>query len=187
LRLMFNRSAKDESDPQRQTFADAERVTEEVIQNIRNICSTLRPQVLDDLGLVAGLEWHVKNFGARSNLKIDFEHNGIDEARLSPILQSTIFRVIQEALTNVARHAGTNRASVVLWMTEQDVLFRIQDRGRGFKPDADMKGHNGISSMRERISLVNGQYDLKSRPGRGTIIQVQIPLTIHNNGKSNHS
>lgn len=196
LRIMFSRAGQDETNPARQTFLDAEKVTNEAIQNVRNICGTLRPQALDDMGLLAGLKTVCKTFGTRSGLEIEFEHNEFDETRLSPILQSTIFRVIQEALTNVARHAETNKATVSLWMTEHDVMFRIQDRGKGFRLTDRNIGHNGILNMRERISLVNGQYDLKSRPGRGTTIQVQIPLnptpltistsTTYNHGK-NHS
>jgi len=163
--------------PERQTFADAEKVTEEAIQNVRSICNTLRPQVLDDLGLLAGLQTHLNRFGTRSKLRITFEHSSFDERRLSPILQSAIFRVIQEAVTNVARHAETDRCAVVLWMTESDVLFRIQDKGKGFRLDDSRNGHSGISNMRERISLVNGHYEMKSRPGRGTSVHVQIPLT----------
>jgi len=193
LRIMFSRAGQDENNPARQTFADAEKVTEEAIQNVRNICGTLRPQVLDDLGLLAGLKTLCKTFGTRSKLEIEFEHNEFDESRLSPILQSAIFRVIQEALTNVARHAETDKATVILWMTEHDVLFRVQDRGKGFRLTDRSVGHNGILNMRERIALVHGQYDLKSRPGRGTTIQVQIPLITtptsnhHNNGTNHRS
>lgn len=194
LRLIFNRAARDEKNPERQTFAEAEKVTEEAIQNVRNICSTLRPQLLDDVGLLAGLGTHIKMFAARSNLHIDFEHNSFDEKRLSPILQSSVFRVIQEALTNVARHAETDRATVALWMTDHDVLFRIQDFGKGFRIKAARNGHSGISNMRERIALVNGHCDLKSQPGKGTTILAQVPLqtslisnTTNSNGKDTRS
>jgi len=195
LRIMFNRASQDQSNPARQIFADAQKVTDEAIQNVRNICGRLRPQVLDDLGLIAALTWHFKTFGARSNLLVDFEHNSVDEKRINPLLQSTIFRVIQEAITNVARHARTDRASVVLWMTEDDVIFRVKDRGKGFKP-ADVHGnHNGLANIRERVSLVNGHCDIKSSPGRGTIVQVQLPIssqtvpttpTLLSYGKNNH-
>jgi signal transduction histidine kinase len=155
---------------------EAQQVTDEAIQNVRNICGTLRPQALDDLGLVAALTWHFKTFGARSNLQVDFEHNSVDEGRINPLLQSTIFRVIQEAITNIARHARTDRASVVLWMTDTDVVFRVKDRGKGFKP-ADVRGnHSGLANIRERVGLVNGHCDIKSSPGRGTIVQVQLPI-----------
>jgi PAS domain S-box-containing protein len=179
LRLIFNRASKNESNPARQIFQEAEKVTEEAIQNVRIICSTLRPQMLDDLGLIAALSGHVKNFGERSRIKIGFEHEGVDEKRLTPILQSAIFRVIQEGLTNVARHAKTDEATVVLWMTEKDVLFRIQDRGCGFKIDAAPRRSNGLFNMRERIHLINGECEIKSAPGRGTTIQALIPLTPH--------
>jgi signal transduction histidine kinase len=178
LRLMFHRAAADETNPARQTFADAVRVTDEAIQNVRTICSTLRPQALDDLGLVAGLKWHFQNFGARSNLKVEFEMGAFEEARLNDILQCTIFRVIQEALTNVARHAKAQRAFVSLEMTERDVLIQIRDHGKGFDCNKVAKNHHGVSSMRERVSLVSGQFEIKTRPGRGVTIDVKIPIPI---------
>src|SRR6185295_7275278 len=103
-----------------------------LLRNVRNICGTLRPQVLDDLGLVAGLQWHIKTFGDRTGLDVTFDFGALDEARLSPIVKTTVFRVIQEALTNVSRHADTQVASVMLAMRNGFLEFSIRDGGKGF-------------------------------------------------------
>ena len=144
-------------------------------------CSRLRPQVLDDLGLIAGLSVHLKHFGNRTGLAIDFEHGAIDERRLTPIVQSVIFRVIQEAVTNVARHAQAQKARVRIGMDGNDLLFTIDDDGRGFDAHAVREvPSTGLSSMAERVLLVNGVCEIASEPGRGASIKSRIPLSPGN-------
>ena len=146
---------------------------------MRDICSRLRPQVLDDLGLIAGLSVHLKNFGSRCGLSIEFEHGAIDEERLSPIVQSVIFRVIQEAVTNLARHARVDCACVTIRMEGDDLVFRIEDKGCGFDAEAVRENRStGLSGMAERVVLVNGVYEIVSAPNAGTTITARIPLGV---------
>jgi signal transduction histidine kinase len=101
----------------------------------------------------------------------------LDESRLSPIIQSTIFRVIQEALTNVSRHAKTKTAAVTLAAVDDTVQFSVRDNGKGFDAaDAARNSSTGLSSMRERVSLVGGKFEISSTPRKGTIITARIPL-----------
>lgn len=156
---------------------EAHEITGELLESVRNICSTMRPQVLDDLGLIAGLSVHLKNFGSRAGLTIEFHHSAVDEKKLSPIVQSVIFRVIQEALTNVARHAQTNSARVLFNMNPTEVEFSVIDEGCGF--DASKikeRPSTGLSSIIERTLLINGKCDVSSALGKGTTVLVRIPL-----------
>jgi len=157
---------------------EAETLTEEVLQNVRGICVRLSPPVLDDLGLVAGIQSHIKTFATRTGLDVTFDLGGhMQEARLSPLVKATIFRVIQEALTNVSRHGQTHAASVMLAMRNAGVEFSIRDGGKGFEAnDAANWNSTGISSMKERLSLVGGKFQIASSPGHGTIITASIPV-----------
>lgn len=177
LKIILSRGKNADLDEARQTLNEAHALTDEILQTVRNICSTLRPQVLDDLGLVAGIQWHIKTFAARCGLEIAFDVTApFDESRLSPIVKSAIFRVIQEALTNVSRHAGAKAASVILAMRNGHVEFSIRDGGRGFDvTETSKRASTGISGMRERLSLVQGRFEISSSPGQGTIIRAQIP------------
>lgn len=178
LKLILNRGKNAGADEARKALAEAAVLTEELLQTVRNICSTLRPQVLDDLGLVQGLQWHIRTFGSRTGLDITFDLGAVDETLLSPIIQSTIFRVMQEALTNVSRHAQTKTASVVLAMRKGSVEFSVRDGGKGFDvPKALETPSTGLSGMRERVSLVGGKFEIASSPGQGTIITARIPAT----------
>jgi signal transduction histidine kinase len=176
LKITLSRAKAANLEEAQKALREAEALTEEVLQTVRNICSTLRPQVLDDLGLVAGLQWHIKTFAARTGIEISFESKSIDEARLSPIVKSTIFRVIQEALTNVSRHADSRTAEVSLAMHNGSVEFSVKDSGKGFDVAGLKKGSTGVSSMRERLSLVQGRFEISSAPGGGTTVKAHIPV-----------
>lgn len=177
LKITLSRGKTGKAEQALEALQEAEAMTDELLQTVRNICGTLRPQVLDDLGLIAGLQWHVRTFSARTGLDITFDFGTVDETRLSPIVKSTIFRVIQEALTNVSRHAETTTASVMLAMRRRAVEFSIRDGGKGFDAAAALKtGTSGVSGMRERLSLVQGVFEISSFPQQGTVIRATIPL-----------
>ena len=178
LKILIGRGkAAAGEEAKQQSLIEAGDVSETLLQNVREICSRLRPQVLDDLGLVAGLSVHLKNFGARSGLLIEFTHGAIDEQRMSPIVQSVVFRVIQEAVTNVARHAKTEHAWVKMEMDAEQLEFVVEDKGRGFDAEhVKETPSTGLSSMAERVLLVNGVCEIVSAPNTGTTITARIPL-----------
>lgn len=179
LKLLIGRGkdARGEEAKQ-QSLIEAGEISETLLQAVRDICSRLRPQVLDDLGLIAGLSVHLKNFGSRSGLVIEFEHGAIDERELTPIVQSVVFRVIQEAVTNVARHANSQNARVNVAMDGEALVFSIEDDGCGFDMEKVRENPStGLSSMVERLLLVNGLCEIATAPNRGTKITARIPLS----------
>jgi PAS domain S-box-containing protein len=179
LKMVLSRAEREKVQDIPQVVSEAKALTEELLQTVRNICSTLRPQVLDDLGLIAGLAWHFKTLGARTGLDVRFEHDGFEEGRLSPLIKSVIFRVIQEALTNVTRHAQTKEAVVMISMTKNNVEFSIRDNGRGFDPAEVLKKNStGLSSMRERVTLALGKFEITSSRDQGTNLMARIPILI---------
>jgi signal transduction histidine kinase len=142
----------------------------------RRIASDLRPLMLDDLGLVPALEWLAQNVAQRSNIACDFS---IDDPAIAlpPAHSTAVFRIVQEALTNIAKHAHATHARVAL--RRQGSLFEIviEDDGVGFAIDDPRKPESfGLLGLRERISLLKGTAEIRSSPGAGTTIVVSLPL-----------
>lgn len=186
LKMILSRGKGGKPEQALECLAEAQSLSEELLETVRGICSTLRPQVLDDLGLVAGVQWHIKTFSERTGMDVTFDMERIDESHLSPLVKSAVFRVIQEALTNVSRHGETKSASVMLAMRKGFLEFSIRDGGKGFDA-ARIAGNpsTGLSSMRERLSLVGGVFELSSFPGQGTIIKAQIPVALPSESETN--
>lgn len=151
-----------------------------VIETLRNLCADLRPPALDRLGLVAALRSYADEFSARTGLPVEWRVNG-NEQRLPPEIELSLFRVAQEALTNVWKHAQAPRAEVALWFGEEEVKLTISDRGCGFEMPEQLEvltrtDHFGLVGMRERMELVGGTLSLTSRPGQGTTVTALVPL-----------
>ena len=134
----------------------------------------LHPGVLDDLGLAAAVTRHAEEFAQAHGVAVNVGIEGLDADGLSPLLQATVYRVLQEALTNVARHAGARSVSVRLLRGESSVELRVQDDGAGLASGAG--GRLGLRGMRERAALLGGSVTVGSRPGAGTTITAHIPL-----------
>ena len=142
----------------------------------RRMASDLRPLMLDDLGLVPALEWLVQNMSQRTGIQCNF---AIDDPSLAlPPAQSTaVFRIVQEALTNIAKHAQASHAEVVLRRRDAVLEITIHDDGMGFATDEPRKPESfGLLGLRERISLLRGTASIASAPGAGTTIVVTLPL-----------
>ena len=151
------------------------------IGNMRHLINELRPAVLDDVGLSAALRQHVHNFieltGVDATLTICQEH-----ARLPGDVETILFRVSQEALTNVARHAKATHAWVELMCDDSWAILQIQDDGLGFDPasmlevsDGRLRGW-GLIGIQERLSLIGGDVQIRSEPGKGTTLRVRVPV-----------
>jgi PAS domain S-box-containing protein len=146
------------------------------IEKVRQISSDLRPSVLDDLGLIPAMEWLLAQFRKRTRIRTEF--NCIDEnLTLSTDASAAVFRVLQEALTNVIRHAKATKVTVNLEYLRNAVLISILDNGRGMTKgkEADLKSL-GIVGMKERVARLGGQFEIFSEPGKGTRIDIIIPL-----------
>ena len=145
----------------------------------RELSRLLRPPVLDDLGLGVALSWLARTLEARTGLKVELALDGLDE-RLDPDVETLIFRLIQEALTNVLRHAGVDRAQVAVRRAGDLVALRVTDAGRGFDPAAVLGGGatgSGLRGMRDRLELFGGRLEIVSAPDQGTRIAAELPLT----------
>lgn len=164
----------------KQQVADARSLAANALTELRRILSGLRPAILDDLGLVPAIRWF-----ARTNL----EQAGIRAVvkapsaplELSPAVTTTLFRIVQEAVSNIVRHAGAGSVTIVLGLSDDLVRLRIQDDGRGFEPDHASRDavelqQLGLLGIRERARLLGGQVQIESAPEKGTSLQVSIPL-----------
>jgi signal transduction histidine kinase len=147
------------------------------IQMVRRISSELRPGVLDHLGLVAALEWQANEFQNRTGIKCEV-HSNIGDALLETDLSTTLFRIFQETLTNVIRHAGATQVSVHLQREEARISLEVKDNGRGISPQEASGGKSmGLLGMRERAALLGGMFKIgRLTHGHGTRVCVSIPF-----------
>jgi signal transduction histidine kinase/DNA-binding response OmpR family regulator len=146
------------------------------VMAVRRIATDLRPSLLDDFGLVAALEWQLQEFGKRADLSVDFQSN-VDKLNLERDTTTAIFRVFQETLTNIARHAQASAIEVTLDAQSDVLILRVRDDGRGIA-DHELASSKsfGLVSMRERVELLSGGLDISGAPGQGTTVLVKIPL-----------
>jgi PAS domain S-box-containing protein len=145
---------------------------------VRDLSLNLRPSLLDTLGLVPTLQWHFKRYTAQTGVAVNFIHDQTAN-RLAPEIEIALFRVVQEALTNVARHAHVNSVDVSLRITGRNACAEIDDRGSGFDVDASLErgATMGVAGMRERVSGLGGELALHSAKGAGTTLIATIPLS----------
>ncbi len=154
----------------------------QMFDSIHSMALELRPSLLDDLGLVPALANFVRNWPARFGMQIDFASTGMTGLRLPREIETTLYRVVQEALTNAARHAQAQRASVLLERRGNSVVAIVEDNGRGFNVAEFMARqaaglHLGIYGLQERASLIGAQLTVESTIGRGTTVYVEVPLS----------
>lgn len=133
----------------------------------------LRPPILDECGVVAAIEHLVHEQSARGP-KVTFEHE--DFQRLTPTIETALFRIAQEALTNACKHSNSPEIAVVLKREGSSIHLGVLDRGEGFTPGAAIQGRHGLRGIRERVRLLGGTVQIESAPGRGTAVSVDLPL-----------
>lgn len=135
--------------------------------------------MLDDLGLIPTLRWYVQNFSNRLNIYSHFQAIGFEE-KLPPQIETAFYRIIQEALNNIAKHANADRIEISLEQRDSMICASITDNGKGFDldkvlhPESPERGF-GIIGMQERVSLLEGNIDIKSKPGFGTHSHIEVP------------
>jgi len=157
----------------RQIARDTANLASSLINEIRRIAAALRPAMLDDLGLLPTLRWYAKNIENRYSLKVRLINEGLNK-RLDPTFEATVYRIVQEALTNVVRHAQANEATVKLYCNGAALRITISDDGRGMDPSAATVG-TGLTGMRERAHLFGGTLRIESEPSKGTVLTVSFP------------
>ncbi|MGZ8551934.1 MAG: sensor histidine kinase [Chitinophagaceae bacterium] len=163
----------------KEKLADMNKLIDDSVIFVRKLASELRPSMLDDFGLIPALEWHSEEFNKRFDIKVDF-HSDTRELKTSPVIATGLFRMYQESLTNVARHAEATKVSATLQTTKDRVCLSVQDDGKGFSLiNGDPGKTLGLLGMRERAAMIGGKLEINSAPGKGTYVVVTVPL---NNG-----
>lgn len=150
---------------------------EETAEGVRRIARGLRPPELEDAGLLAAFRSVGRRLHETSGLEVDFDVVSVDPY-LTPDGRLVLYRIVQEALSNAARHSGSGRARVVVRVSDGMITAEVSDRGRGFHPDATMLKSAGLGliGMRERAVMVGGRLEVDSQPGQGTRVRVVIPV-----------
>ncbi len=150
---------------------------DQTVASTRRISTDLRPLVLDDLGLGAALDWLTKDFTRRTGVSVSLQ---VDDAmaEIGEPHASTIFRIVQECLTNVSRHAQAQHASVIVEARETQAHIVVRDDGKGLPPRSAMRaGAFGLISMRERARLLGGEASAENHPGGGAVVNARLPLS----------
>jgi PAS domain S-box-containing protein len=166
--------------PMLERISSTRQLADSMIQSIRRISTELRPAVLD-LGLAAAVEWQVQDFQARSGIQCKVRL--LTREVVASDASTAMFRIFQETLTNVARHAKATRAEVVLQKQRDRLVLLIRDNGRGFnEQDPCLSKSLGLLGMRERAAILGGRVNISSAPGRGTTVTAWVPLPLPNEG-----
>ena len=145
------------------------------LQDVRRLAVELRPSALDDLGLVPAID-RLAQTVAESGMRVDVEAH-IGDERLPEPVETTLYRIVQEAVTNVARHSGAARLSITLTRKNGAIVAIVEDDGKGFDPASTGTDGLGLVGMRERLALVGGALRIEAAAGAGTTIAAEVPLT----------
>jgi PAS domain S-box-containing protein len=177
LKLRLETMARHAGDSIAAPLGDARALVNHLIAQVRNLSLDLRPGMLDDLGLPPTLVWSFQRYTARTGIQVAFEQSGL-EGRLPPAVETAAYRIVQEALTNVARHAGVREATVRVWRDQEALGIQVEDRGKGFDAAVGLatRTSSGLAGMRERAQLLGGQFTVESRPGAGTRLTAELPV-----------
>jgi|GEM_PF-387452 len=179
---VLHQTIPDDLVSQRKRCTELIRLIEQVSDTMRNLITELRPAMLDHLGLLPTLEWYIEDFRNRmEGLNVDFEAIGLKQ-RLDAEVETALYRIIQEGLHNVVKHASAKNVSIRLTYSYPDLILSIKDDGVGFDQNEHIMPsgarHQGIGllGMRERIASVGGMLEVRSKPGRGTLIRAEVPV-----------
>lgn len=172
----LNRKMNTDNPEVTERMGSALQLIDQTIKTVRKIATDLRPSILDDLGMIAALEWQSHEFAKRSDIKVNFVNN-IGDLYIQPRVATALFRIYQELLTNIARHANAGYVSVVIGITGDQLFFSVADNGKGFNPEEVKEGKTlGLMGIKERTLLIDGAYDITTRPGEGTKVLITVPL-----------
>lgn len=179
IKLSLEMIAKDDvglEESVRQDLRETIKLVKRAMRELHRISARLRPEVLDELGLIPSIEQEVDFLAKRSGIKIEFESKGF-KSRLESQKEIALYRVVQEALTNILRHSEATRVKVRITRKGSKVLLRVRDNGKGFEISGLNKSRGlGVLGMKERTVLVGGTFKIISEPGKGTLLEAEIPL-----------
>lgn len=178
--LMVGLKALEMSNPKetRHKIANLRQLTAQTLDEVHNLALELRPSSLDDLGLISALEQYTREYSSKFGVSADFQAIGFDSRRLPPETEITLYRIVQEALTNVAKHAEATKVSVLLEARGPSIVAIVEDDGKGFDvhKKSTAKERLGLYGMYERAELIDARLTIESRPGKGTTVFVEVPL-----------
>jgi PAS domain S-box-containing protein len=184
LRLLLEMIPDQPTQNVRASIDEAQGLINDLMNRVKDLSLELRPSMLDDLGLMPTLLRHFERYKAQTHVSVNFKQRGI-ERRFAPDLETAVFRIVQEGLTNVARHASVSTADVRIVVSRSKLKVQIEDRGSGF--DAQILSArgaaDGIAGMQERASLLGGRLAVNSIPGVGTQLMAEFPLRPHRTRK----
>ena len=157
-------------------------LTQDTLENIRALSQQLRPSVLDDLGLHAAFRWLAEDSRQRLQLTVELDLDGVEDTprgrhQAPALYETTLFRIAQECLTNVARHAHAQRVWISLTQDQQRICLQVRDDGCGYDSSQHHSGL-GILGMRERAALLGGKITIRSQPGQGTTVEATLPVSV---------
>lgn len=178
LKLILEMSLRLPPEESKTNVREAQSLVGELMSKVRQISLDLRPGMLDDLGLLPALLWYFERYTAQTKVQVAFSHSQLEGQRFHSPIETAAYRIVQEALTNVARHAGVKKVTVDVW-SDTDILYvHIEDAGQGFNPEAALHANNssGVAGMGERARLLGGGLTIESEPGHGARITANFPL-----------
>ncbi|MEP7339177.1 MAG: response regulator [Acidobacteriota bacterium] len=178
LKLVIEVAGRLPADQIKDRFREAQLLVNELMGRVRDLSLDLRPAMLDDLGLLHALLWHLERYTAQTGVGVALAHTGIEGQRLSPEIETAAYRIVQEALTNVARHATVDEVKVNVSADAENLSVQISDLGKGFDPQAALATgkSSGLTGMRERAQLLGGTLTLASSASAGTTVTALLPL-----------
>jgi len=158
-----------------------EELSDKILREIRRVTYDLRPTILDSLGLFPAVRWYARGFSRQYRIKVETKGN-IGKLDISPDLKTVLYRIVQESLTNIAKHSEAKNVSIMLATKNNRLILSIEDNGKGFNTERVMNMANkskglGLVGIRERVSAVEGSFSLFSVPGKGTKLVVSVPLS----------
>ncbi|PDW03782.1 PAS domain-containing sensor histidine kinase [Candidatus Viridilinea mediisalina] len=165
------------ADVLRERIAQVQRQVNQLTSQVRTLSLNLRPAMLDDLGLLPALVWFTRRYADQTGIHVHFQHAGLDGV-VTPAIGATAYRVVQEGLTNIARHAHVNQARVQVWTTDRILAVQVVDEGVGFDVGQALTSYtsSGLAGMQERVRLAGGHLNVESSHGEGTRILAELPL-----------
>jgi signal transduction histidine kinase len=161
---------------------EAKSTVHKLVAVVRELSLQLRPSILDDLGLFPALRWYFERFYSKTNICVLFEHEGADGRRFAIEVETAVYRIVQEALTNVARHAKVNEVAVRLWCEDKAITVQVEDHGLGFDLESALRAGRtgGLRGMKERALVLRGHFTVETKPGSGTCLTAELPTGDEN-------
>lgn len=176
LKLTLEMAARQPPQEVGASLEQAHTLVNDLMAHARKMSLDLRPPMLDDLGLLHALLWHIEHYTAQTQIKVDFKYSGIETRRFETEVETAAYRIVQEALTNVARHAHVDEVSARVWTQQNKLMVEIDDAGAGFNAEDELiaSGTSGLAGMRERARLLGGRLRVESRPRGGTRLTAEL-------------